>query len=182
MRIVTSVQSGSWKTNGLISSGQCDYQEWSWNEWSWHAFMHFILQRNQCLTQFEKPGLSNSSIVFCLTTIRSPHQDFLSDKFDWCLEEESGEYRAETAELTFRRFPIMWIAASYRIGNCQQFYFNSLLCGTSGRKCSRLYGKVLSFSELYTDWKLWLSLLVFLLFAMVIRWWQYYLEVGTEDL
>lgn len=49
-------------------------------------------------------GLNINNIMFSLPTLASPNQDLLSDKFNWCLKEESGEYGAETAELHFEGF------------------------------------------------------------------------------
>lgn len=42
--------------------------------------------------------------MVCLPALPSPNQDLLSDKFNWHLKEESGEYGAETAELHLEGF------------------------------------------------------------------------------
>lgn len=55
--------------------------------------------------QFERwPELNISTVIVCLPALPSPNQDLLSDKFNWHLKEESGEYGAETAELHLEGF------------------------------------------------------------------------------
>lgn len=134
---MTSVQPGSWKANGLISSGQCDQLPVMKLKW--------MTLRCLCTFYFAKESLSYEALekvmndysrfltwssAFPSLHCKSPENDSLSYKPHWCLEEESGECGAESRDALWR-FPTLWSVASYRIVNCQQFYFNSC----SGKKC-----------------------------------------------
>lgn len=151
------------------------------NEWSWYAFAHFILQGNQCLMQLERwLRLCISNIMFSLPTLSSPNQDLLSE-IQLIALRRSQVNMGQRCRVTFRQFPTLWIAVSYRIGNRPAIL---ILCYMEPQEEMFLCRgeKLFFFLNRKMIRKLWPSFLVVLLFALIIKWWWCYLEVDAEDL